>query len=383
MAILMSTRRSFIRSIPFGIAALHEMRATTMKEPPRRIFVGTNNGGTSKGIYTASWDPVKGEIGLLELAAPLDSPTFLAFGRHSQFLYAVSEVEVSRAVVTAYSIDARGQLIKLNFQPTLGGGPTHLSVHPDGRSVFVANYGGGSVTSYRVDAQGALSAPVSHFQYEGSGPNRDRQSKPHAHCASVTLDGKFLLVNDLGLDRIVIYKVNTRTGEITPNDPPFWNARPGSGPRHTAFHPNGRWIYNVNELDSTVDVLVWDSAKGTLTAQSYLSTLPPDFPKNTAFAGEILVSPDGKFVYVGNRRHESIAVLRVDAATGNLSLEQLAPNGGENTRHIAIDPAGKWIVASNQNSGNLVVFSRDAQTGKLSAPLHSYSLEQPMCTVFA
>jgi 6-phosphogluconolactonase len=379
----MSTRRSFILSIPLGIVALHEMRANAMKDTSRHIFVGTNNGGTSKGIYTATWDPVKGEIGPLELVAEMDNPTFLALGRHARFLYAVSEVEAARAVVAAYSIGARGKLAKLNSQPTLGGGPTHLSVHPGGGSVFVANYGGGSVTSYRVDAQGALSEPVSHFQYEGSGLNHDRQSKPHAHCASVTRDSKFLLVNDLGLDRIVVYKVNAETSEITPNDPPFWSARPGSGPRHLTFHPNGRWVYSVNELDSTVDVLAWDPVKGVLTAQSHLSTLPPDFPKNTAFAGEILVSPDGKFVYVGNRRHESIAVLQVNAATGNLSLEQLAPNGGENTRHIAMDPGGKWIVASNQDSGNLVVFSRDPQTGRLSRPVHSYSLEQPMCTVFA
>jgi 6-phosphogluconolactonase (cycloisomerase 2 family) len=366
-----------------SIVAFHELKANAMKGGPGCIFIGTNGGGTSKGIYTASWNPVSGDIANIELVAGMDSPTFLALGRGKSFLYAVSEIPSEKAIVAAYAV-AGGKLTKLNDQNTLGSGPTFVSVHPDGGSVYVANYVGGSVTSYRVEEHGALSEPVSHFQYKGSGPNPDRQSSPHAHSALVSPDGKFLLVNDLGLDRIVLYKVNASTAELTPNDPPYWSARPGSGPRHIAFHPNRRWLYSVNELDSTVDVLMWDAAKGAPTAQSHVSTLAPGFPKNTAFAGEILVSPDGKYVYVGNRvGDETIAVLKVDSATGNLSLVQLASNGGKNTRHIAIDPAGKWIIASNQNSGNLVVFARDASTGKLSAPVHTFSLDRPMCVIFA
>ena len=376
----MTTRRRFILGVPSVAVALHSMRMDAASAP-HRLYFGTNGGGSSKGIYTATWDSSTGVIGPIALAAEVGSPTFLALSHRARFLYAVSELPEGNAAVTAYAV-TKDALRKLNSQTTMGNGATFVSIHPNGRSVYVANYGGGSVTSYKVEANGELSEPVSHIQYEGSGPNHDRQSRPHAHSAVVSPDGRFLLVNDLGLDRIVVYRVDKATAKLTPNDPPFWKARPATGPRHIAFHPKGHWVYNVNELDSTVDVLRWDAKRGVLTTQSHLSTLPPDFPPNTAFAGEILASADGRFVYVGNRRHESIAVLSVDPKSGDLSLIQLAPNGGTNTRHIALEPTGKWLVVSNQDSGTVVVLSRDAKTGKLSPPVHIYPLDRPMCAVF-
>ncbi len=186
----------------------------------------------------------------------------------------------------AYSITSTG-LTKLNEESSLGGGTTFISAKNG--CVFVANYGGGSVTSFRIKPDGSLSKPVSHFQFQGTGPNHDRQEHSHVHSALSSPDGRFLLVNDLGLDRIVIYRVDPATAELKPNDPPYFSVRPGAGPRHLVWHPNSRWLYNINELDSTVDLLDWNSSAGTLKLRGFVSTLSPDFPKNTAFAGEITI----------------------------------------------------------------------------------------------
>jgi 6-phosphogluconolactonase len=373
----MLNRRSFLLSLPAAALALRT--PSLFAAPPAgRIFVGTT-GHVSKGIYMASWNPATGEIGALTLAAEVPSPTFLATsGNH---LYACSETNGASAKASAYTITPAG-LTKLDDQPSLGGGTTFISVK--GNSVFVANYGGGSVTSYHIEPDGSLSKPVSHFQFEGSGPNKERQDHSHAHSALASPDGRFLLVNDLGLDRIVIYRIDPATSTLTPNDPPFFTTRPGVGPRHLAWHPNGKWLYSVNELDSTVDQLTWNSATGTLTQGPFVSTLEPNFSPNTAFAGEIQISPDGRFLYVANRvASDTIAVLSINRKSGALHLEQDAPNGGQNTRFFALDPTGRWLLLCNQASNALVVLRRDPHTGKLSAPVHSYPIDKPQCLVFS
>lgn len=333
----------------------------------------------SNGIYQAPWNSITGEIGQISLAAGVTNPSFLAVDRNH--LYVCSEAEENSAKAIAYSITSSG-LAKLNEQPSLGGAPTFVSAK--NRGVFVANYGGGSVTSFHIQPDGSLSKPVSHFQFQGTGPNHDRQDHSHIHSALCSPDGRFLLVNDLGLDRIVIYHVNSATAELKPNDPPYFSVRPGAGPRHLVWHPNGKWLYNINELDSTVDLLDWDSSAGTLKLRGFVSTLNPDFPKGTAFAGEITMSSDGHFIYVANRvASETIAVFAVDASSGALSLEQLAPNGGKNTRFCTLDSTGRWMLACNIGSSTLVILARNPETGKLSEPKHTYPLDKPLCLVFA
>ena len=376
------SRRSFLGGISAAAAAPPAAFAQSTTE---HVLLGTQ-GKVSKGIYRAAFDPRTGELGAMSLAAEIPSPTFLAVQRTGfrGYVYAVSEVEGSTAGVFAFTLADGGTTLRaINHQPSEGDTPTHLSLTPDGRSLAVANYGGGSVTTYHVDTTGAISAPVSHVAYAGSGPNHDRQAGPHAHSAQFSPDGRFLLVNDLGLDRIAVYRVNPATAAIQPNLPPFWAAKPGSGPRHIAFHPNGRWLYSVNELDSTVDLLHWDAALGQITPLSRVSTLPAEFAPNTAFAGEILCSPDGKQVYVGNRiAADTIAVLEVNAATGALTLAQLTGNGGKTTRHITLDRTGRWMLVSNQTSGAVVVLERDRQTGRLSEPRHTYPLDSAMFALF-
>ena len=346
------------------------------------VLLGTG-GKVSRGIYSAPWNVATGELGPITLAAELPVPNFMAIRRAGArtFVYAVSEGEGANAKVTAFAYEpGQGSLLrKINDQSSEGDGPTHVSVSPDGHVLALANYAGGSVTSYRLGADGSVSAPVSHEQYSGHGPDASRQQQPHAHSAAFSPDGRFLLVNDLGLDRINVYKVNASSGAIVRNDPPFWSARPGSGPRHIAFHPNGQWLYSVNELDSTVDILGWNAQGGRIEAKGHVSTLPPDFPPKKAFAGEILLSKDGRHLYVGNRiAAETIALFDVADKGSSLHLTQLASNGGKLTRHIALDPTGRWMLVSNQGSGAVVVLERDPATGRLSEPRHTYALDTVM-----
>ena len=372
------TRRDFLKTLPAAAAGTRLMFAeAASKTEANRIILGTGD-KDSKGIYIADWNAATGELGSITLAAEVRSPSFLAIYPQGaeRLVYAVSETGGTDSRLTAYRI-ASGQkeLSKINDVPSNGGGPTHIAVTRDGRTVVCANYGGGSVSSYHVRPDGGLSDCVSHFQFTGSGPYKGRQERPHTHSANPTPDGKWVLVDDLGIDRIFIYRLNPATSAMTPSDVPFWPAKPGSGPRHMTFHPNGRWVYSVNELTSTVDILRWNSDTGTLTQAGSVSTLREGFPENTAFAGEILCSQNGRQVYVGNRvADDSIAVFDVDQKSGLLKLIQLAENSGKNPRHIAIDPSGRWIVISDVGTGDVLVLGRDLRTGRLSETKHSYKL---------
>lgn len=382
----MISRRSFLLS---SCASSFAFRAAFAHvHAPKQVLFGTLTSGTSKGIYTATWNDVTGELGPLSLAATADNPTYLVKYPHRDgtLILSVLEKEPENGTLVSYLLKPGAtQLTELSRQDTLGSATTYVSIHPDGRSAYVANYGGGSVTSFHIRPDGTLSPAVSHFQYQGKGPNAARQEKPHAHSAFVTPDGRYLLVNDLGLDRIVIYRINPATAELLPHEPEFWSDTAGAGPRHIAFHPNGHWVFNVNELGNTVDTLRWDPKEGTLTKLSTVGILPPNYPADkvrVAHASEIAVSKDGRFVYVNNRGHDSIACMRVDPKSGALTVMDLADNGGINTRHITLDDTERWLIATNQDSGNIAVIPRDRKTGMLAKPLHKYNLDHCMFTLF-
>lgn len=381
----MLNRRLLLKSLP-AAALLPRTIAAYAATPHFRLLIGTGTAdpSTSKGIYLADWNSKTGEISASTLAATLESPTWLAIDPRSPRLYALSEIKAGK--VTAFDLHAGAPaatlLQKINEQSSEGEGPAHVSVNVDGRSAFVSNYGSGSLTSYKVEKSGALSAPVSHIQYTpvDSDP---AHAKPHAHEATPSPDGRFLLVNDLGSDRILVYKIDAGSGKLTPNSPPFWQGRFKSGPRHLVFHPNGKWVYNVNELDSTVDLLYWNNIRGILnTHGGPVSTLPAGFPKDTAFCSEILTSPDGRFVYVGNRRNETIATLDVNPNSGELNLSQLAPHGGKTARHVTLDPTGRFLLVALQDSNGIAVLKRDERTGQLSDPIQTFAIDSPQCLVF-
>jgi len=349
-----------------------------------RLFIGTGTGGKSKskGIYVADWNGSTGTVGTMTLAVEQTSPTWLTLDRHGKYLFAISESR--KGMVTSYVVGkgAGITLTHLSEQSAEGSGPAHVGVNRDGKSAFVANYGGGSVTSYAVDKAGMISPAVSHFQYKPVDALPDH-AHPHAHEATPSPDGNWLLVNDLGSDRILVYRIDRKTGALTANTPAFWQGRQLSGPRHLTFHPNGKWVYNVNELDSTVDHLAWDKHTGTLTTVgTFISTLEPDFPKNTAFASEIVATKDGRFLYVGNRRNETIAKLDVDKKTGAVKLDQVVVHGGVTARHITLDPTENFLLVACQDSGGVSVMARDRSTGKLTGPGKIFPIDSPQCLVF-
>ena len=383
----MIPRRTFLVTASAAALATSSPGIRAHSAMPRRLYIGNGLSGPGNGIFTASWNASTGEIGPLTLAAQVDSPTFLAQFRQpggETSLYAVSELSGAAARLSAYATVPGQSALKLLNQVSVGGdGPAHVSVSPDGRTVLVANYGGGSISSFLVLAGGLLSTAVSHFQYTGSGPTKGRQDAPHAHSAITSPDGRFVLVNDLGLDRIVIYRLNSATAELTFIDPPFWSARPGSGPRHLAWSPDGHFVYCANELDSTVEILAWSEQPAALRSVGFVSSLPAGFPPKTASLGEIVASADGRNVYAGNRvADDTIAVFDVDRGTHLLTLAQSAPGGGKNTRFLALDPTQRWMVLCHQDSNDLVVLERDRKIGRLSAPIHTYPAKKPMCVLF-
>jgi 6-phosphogluconolactonase len=379
----MLTRRFILRSLP-ALSILPRAICSHAATPRSHLLIGTGTGtgSDSKGIYLAHWNSATGEIGSPILAAALENPTFMALRPHGRQVYAISEVPDGQ--VTAFTLRNRGDaptLDRINEQSAEGAGPAHVSV--SGNSLFVSNYGGGSLTSYKIEPSGAISGAVSHFLGR-SVDNLSVHAHPHIHEATPAPDGRWLLVNDLGSDRIWIYKIARSTGALTLSTPAFWQGRLNSGPRHLVFHPNGRWVYNVNELDSTIDHLLWAPNQGTLTTVgAFVSTLAPDVPKGTAFASEIITSPDGRFVYVGNRHNETIAKLDVNAVSGKLTLSQLMPHGGKTARHITLDPSERFLLVACQGSSSIVVLGRDSTTGRLSEPIHTYPIDSPQCLIFA
>jgi len=352
------------------------------------VYFGCDTDGKAKGIYVATWDVAARRLTEPVLAAATVKPSFLA--KHGGFVYAVNEAAGDAASVTAFARKANGTLVKLNSVPAGGSGPAYIAIHPSGRAAYIANYAGGSISTFDIRADGTLAGPVSHFQYQGHGPNAKRQEAAHAHSALLSPDARFLLVNDLGLDQIHIYRVDPkRPALLTPNTPDAWHARAGVGPRHLAFAPDRRYAFNINEMDSSIDVLAWDAAKGVLTTVGEpVSTVADGFTGANTGA-EILVSPDGRFAYASNRGEDSVAVFAIHRRAGGeegtpaLALVQRISCGGKTPRAMTLSPDGRSLLAANQNSANVAIFSRDAATGRLMDMQHTVSVPDPMFILFA
>lgn len=349
------------------------------------VFFGTYTGPKSQGIYVSRFDSATGKLGAPQLAAETKSPSFLAVHPKGRFLYAVGEAsalgDARQGGVTAFAMEPAGKLRALNTQPSGGSGPCHLALDAAGRLLVTANYGSGSVAALPVRADGALDAPAVEVQHVGSSVNKDRQAGPHAHSADVSPDGRFALVCDLGLDKVMVYRLGAKESALTANDPAFGVAPPGSGPRHLAFGRNGKFVYVVNEMISSVTAFSWDAKRGALAAVQTVSTLPEKF-EGKSYCAEIAVHPSGKFVYASNRGHDSIAVFAADPKTGKLTLVELEPTQGKTPRHFALDPTGGWLLAENQASDSVVVFRVDRKTGRLDASGGNVEVPSPVCAVF-
>jgi 6-phosphogluconolactonase len=350
------------------------------------IYFGTYTGKGSKGIYACRFQPGSGKLTPLELAGETRNPSFLAVDPKDRYLFAVNEIERYQGArsgsVTGFAIDRRsGKLTVLNTVSSRGAGPCHLAVDKTGRNVLVANYSGGSVAVIPVKAGGTLGEASDFVQHTGSSVNKQRQSEPHAHMVVLTPDNRFAVVSDLGLDKLMVYRFDPAKGKLTPNDPPYGTVQPGSGPRHFAFHPNGRFAYAISEMGNIVTALAWDGAKGSFQQFQTISTLPKGFTGENTTA-EIAVHPSGRFLYGSNRGHDSIAVYAIDPAKGTLTYVEDVLTGGREPRSFALDPTGHYLFAANQNSNNVVVFRVNPDNGRLTPSGEKFDVPSPVCVTF-
>ena len=375
---------SVFASLFTPLAAAQEKAAA--KPEKLLVYFGTYTRGESKGIYCYELDLASGKLTEVGATSGVTNPSFLAIHPSGKFLYAVSEVaegEKKVGAVTAFALDRKtGALTKLNYQGSGGAGPCHVAVDKTGKVALVANYGGGSVESIPISEDGQLKAPASVIQHKGEVALAKRQGGPHAHSINVDAGNRFAFAADLGLDKILVYKLDAEKGTLTPHDPPFAKVKDGSGPRHFAFHPSGKFAYACEEITSEVTAFTYDAAKGVLTDIQTLSTLPADYKMPGNSTAEVQVHPSGKFVYVSNRGHDSLAIFRVDESTGKLTAAGHAPSGGKTPRNFGIDPTGTYVLAANQATGNVIVLRVDQETGALKPTGASIEIPAPVCVKF-
>jgi 6-phosphogluconolactonase len=340
-------------------------------------YIGTYTKGESKGIYSFTLNNTEGKITDIKAVATLENPTYLTLSNSKKYLYAVVK-EGNSGGLAAYSISDNGDLNPINRQLSEGSSPCHVSVDSKNLFVFSANYHKGTVESHLINPEdGSVQPSAAIIQHEGSGPD-PRQEKPHVHYAGLTPDEKYLAAVDLGTDSLITYEVNPE-GKLTKAH--VLPLKSGSGPRHLTFHPNGKIAYLMTEFSSEVVVLRYLQEKGSFIEEQYISTLPADFTENNQ-GSAIHISTDGRFVYAGNRGHNSIAVFGVNEETGGLSFVEHTSTEGDWPRDFAIDPSGKYIVASNQESSSLVLFNRDENTGKLTLVQSDIKVPHPVCVKF-
>lgn len=361
------------------------------------VWFGTYTGKPPRGngIYVSRYDEITGEISRPKLATKIKNPSFLVVHPTLSIVYAVSEIADLNGKPTggiiSFVVDMRsGQLTQQSVQPSQGKGPCHLSLDATGKSLLAANYGSGSVICLGINDDGSLLPPVAttqdkpggFIQHAGTGPNKSRQQGPHGHSMNATSTGKFAISCDLGADKVFVHKLDVPTAVITPhNSTP---TQPGGGPRHFALHPRLPFGYVNNELDMTVTAFRFDAVEGNLQKIHSASTIPDSIQERTGFStAEIAIHPSGKFLYVSNRGHDSIALFGINEQSGKLSLKSVEPTRCQTPRHFAIAPDGKRLYAAGQASGTITAFTIDSETGKLSFTKRMLKVPKPVCIVFS
>jgi 6-phosphogluconolactonase len=395
--------------LPVLALCLLGLPAAGAEKPPEkyRVYVGTyTRGSKSQGVYRMELDTATGKLSKPVLAGKAVNPSFLAIHPTGKYLYAVEETgdfgKKPTGCLDSFAIDQEtGELKLLNRQASGGADPCHLVLDKEGRYALAANYSGGSVCVLPIDASGKLGKPTSVIRHTGKSVNKARQEAPHPHSVNLDAANRFAVVADLGLDKVFVYRFDK--GKLTANAPAFVNTRPGAGPRHFAFHPNGKSAYVINELASTITVFRYDPKKGVLEDLQTISTLPPERFKRPDRTGEdpttgkvkppsrfdlhsttaeVVVHPSGRFLYGSNRGHDSIAVFGVDATTGQLFSRGHQREGIKTPRNFAVDPTGKFCLVANQDSDSVIVFEVDQKTGKLRPTKEKASIPRPVCLRF-
>lgn len=338
------------------------------------------DGTSTEGLYVYQMDDESGHLERIHVLDAGQNPAFMAMSSGRNRLYIGNES--GDGEVTALAIrPSQGEVRFLNRQKVQGADPCYVSLDPSERWLLVACYSSGSLSVFPLYTHGELGALADRVQHEGSGPNKERQDKAHAHCIRFDPSGRFVLAVDLGKDQVFVYRLDLETGKLTANQPDGFHMHPGAGPRHLAYHPSGRFIYISNELDSTVTACTWDSEAGVLHELQSLTALPEGFTgENTA--ADIHVTPNGKFLYISNRGDNSLAAFKVNGHSGKLTPIGRFSCGGNWPRNFAIDPTGRFLLVANQKSCDAAVF-RIGEDGNLTQVWHEPSLVAPVCVVFA
>ncbi len=346
---------------------------TTLAQSPSKdiLYVGTYSDRGSKGIYVLEFDRTNEELKEIQTLEGKESPSFLAVHPNGKYLYAVYgegiNADDKNGTVAAFSIDpANGKLTKINEQSSEGSGPCHVSIDPEGKLAYVSNYGGGNLAVYPIQNDGSLSKASDMIQHSGSSVNPNRQKEPHMHSIIPSASGKFIYASDLGLDKIMIYAPDRKTGKLSPAPTPFAASKPGAGPRHFTFHPNGELAFSIEELSSTTASYRVDQKTGALSPLDRITTLPKNVTAEGNSTADIHTSPDGKFVYASNRGHDSMVIYGVDAKTGKLTYVGNEPTRGAHPRNFCMDDQGEFVFVANRDNDNVVIFERDATSGKLT-----------------
>jgi 6-phosphogluconolactonase len=359
---------------------------STHAAPARKDFVyfGTYTEHGSRGIYVSEFDSVTGRLTAPVLAAETSQPSFLTISSDRKFLYAINELDQFNGqptgAVSAYSIDTpTGKLTLLNQVSSRGSGPAHITLDRAGHFVLVANYDGGSVAVFRLLPDGTIGESTAFVLHKGSSVNHDRQESPHAHAIAMSPDNRFAIVADLGLDQLFAYSFDSSNGAL--GRPRIVKTDPGVGPRHLTFGGNGKFVYVINELSSTITVYSYTSRDGAMVSLQTISTLPTGFTGQST-AAEAVLHPSGKFLYASNRGDDSIAVFAVDPRIGTITLIEHVKTGGKTPRSFDIDPSGEWLLAANQDSNNVVTFRINRQSGRMAPTGQSIAVNSPSIVDF-
>jgi 6-phosphogluconolactonase len=379
------SRRRFLKAGGIGLLGAFAFRrnAWSNQNHSQTLYVGTYTSGKSEGIYGYRL----GQNGQLVRFGSFKSPnpSFLAIDRSKRYLYAVNEVGEflgkPSGGVSAFAIDRMtGNLRFLNEQPSLGADPCHLTIDRRKRALLVANYTGGNVSVLSLRSDGTVGPWIDLENHEGSGI-KEQQKGPHAHCIILDRSERYALAADLGIDKVLMYRFDSATGKLEAGTQPWAQLKAGAGPRHLTIHPNGKWTYVINELDSTMTALQYNDRNGTLTEIETVSTLPSDF-SGVSYCADLHVSPSGRFLYGSNRGHNSIVVFEIDLRTGKLKAVQHVSTEGDWPRNFTIDPTGRFLLVANQRSDSVVTFAIDQRTGQITPTGNVEEIPIPVCLKF-
>lgn len=352
------------------------------------FFIGTHGSrgpSTAESIFSARFDEQTGQISALQGVAKIEHPTWLAVHPTLPVLYAVNELGNdgrSEASIYSFAIDREHDTLRqLNARGSGGGGVTYLALVPGLNYIFGAHFGGGQVSSLALLPDGEL-GPITSLQRDyGSGPNR-RQQAPHAHGIALSPDHRFVLVADMGADRLFIYRFDAKNGLLTPSAPAYEALPAGTGPRHLAFHPNGQWLFLISELSSEVRSYRWSATQGTLSLVQTLPTSSPNFHGEKS-GGGIIVSHDGRFLYVSDRGENTLVAYQIDAATGQLREIQRLASQGQTPWSFSLSPDEHWLLVANMGTNTIDVLKRNNETGRLESTSARISVPSPVNITFA